>query len=148
MNKHLLRTHWPLHLLLLLATGCGGAGDSAGAGQGSLKKVRAMGDLYVAHLTERHGAPADEAAWRSFLNQKQAELQAAGLTVDDMFVSPKSGAPLTWVYGKPPQSHFGLTVVAFEPTPVDGRRFVVATNGMTDNLDETRFQALKLGAAK
>ena len=107
-----------------------------------------MGDLYVAHLAEHKTGPADEAAWRAFLNNKQTELQEAGLTIDQMFVSPRDGAPLTWVYGKTPKNQFGLTIVAFEQAPVDGRRFVVATNGMTDNVEESRFQAMKLGAPK
>lgn len=108
-----------------------------------------MGDLYVAYLAEHNGAPADEAAWRSFLGGKQTDLEEAGLTVDEMFVSPRDGAaPLTWVYGKTPKSQLGLTIVAFEQAPVDGRRYVVATNGMTDYVEESRFQAMKLGAPK
>jgi hypothetical protein len=149
LNTSLHCCRWACCLLLLVVAtvGCGG-GKGGGNVADKMKKVRTMGDLYVAHLAEQKGAPADEAAWRAFLDGKQTELQAAGLTVDEMFVSPRDGAPLTWVYGKTPKSQFGLTIVAYEQTPVDGRRFTVATNGMADYVEETRFQAMKLGATK
>ena len=148
MNKSLQTCRWAICLLLVAAAGCGGGGKSDSGAGDKLKRVRTMGDLYVAHLAEHKNAPADEAAWRAFLDTKQTELEAAGLTVDAMFVSPRDGAPLIWVYGKAPKNQFGLTIVAFEQAPVDGRRFVVATNGMTDNVEESRFQAMKLGAPK
>jgi hypothetical protein len=134
---------------LAAVVGCSGGGKATSDTINKLKRVRTMGDLYVAYLAEKGGAPANEAAWRAFLDGKQTELQEAGMSVDQMFLSPRDGAaPLSWVYGKTPKSQLGLTIVAYEQTPVDGRRYVVATNGMTDNVEETRFQAMKLGAPK
>lgn len=149
MNRYLQHFRWAccLLLLLVLTAGCG-SGGSAGGVADKMMKVRTMGDLYAAHLAEKKGPPADEAAWRAFLDTKQTELQAAGVSVEEMFVSPRDGAPLTWVYGKTPKSQFGVTVIAYEQAPVDGRRYTVATKGMADYVEETRFQAMKLGAAK
>jgi hypothetical protein len=149
LNKYLqhCRLACCLLLLLVLTAGCG-SGRSAGGVADKMMKVRTMGDLYAAHLAEKKGPPADEAAWRAFLDSKQTELQAVSLTVDEMFVSPRDGAPLTWVYGKVPKSQFGVTVIAYEQAPVDGRRYTVATKGMADYVEESRFQAMKLGAAK
>src|SRR5688500_11225007 len=89
-------------VLTTLAHVAAGRGRHASP-SGDYIKVRAMGDFYGAYLADHRGQPTkDEQTIREYLTSKQEALQKAGLTVDDMFKSPRNGEPFVWVYGKKP----------------------------------------------
>jgi hypothetical protein len=125
--------------LLVFLGGC--AASESTPAVADYGKVRAMGGMYGMYMGKHKGqAPPNEQAFREWLNTKQDPLQQAGLTVDQMFVSPRNGQPLEWVYGrKPPTSPSGMTCIAYEKTPVGGKRLVLATRGMYEEMDESQF---------
>jgi hypothetical protein len=135
-----------LAVLAFALAGCGG-GDSGSAATDAIvvdySSTRVLASLYSQYLSEhKNQAPPNEQAFREFLGTKQETLERAGLTIDDMFASPRNGQPLEWVYGrKPPAGRVG-TYFAYEKTPVDGKRLVIATRGMYEEMDEAQFNTL------
>ena len=69
-------------------------------------------------------------------------MEQSGLSLDQMFVSPRNGEPLVWVYGKSPPSANGMTFIAYEKSSTDGQRFVLATGGMHEVMDDAQFRRL------
>lgn len=133
---------WPLLVALALATvGCGG-GQSSGNGQGlNGGKLLVMQSLYLEYLSQHNNQPPpDEKAFREFVGTKQDKLQKASLTVDDVFISPRNGGPLRWVYGKKQSGNqAGGSYIAYEQTPVDGKRLVIADRGFQE-IDDASFR--------
>jgi hypothetical protein len=124
----------------LSAAGCGSkARESAVA---DYSRVRAMGDFYSGFFAENRGQPPkDEQAFRDYLNTKQEQLKKAGLTVDDMFKSPRAEGPLVWVYGKrAPVGSSGISYVGYEKIPIANKRLVIGTRGVYEQLDEAQFR--------
>lgn len=129
---------------MLALAGCGGGG-SGEAPVADYGRTRAMGGFYEAYLSAQRGQPpANEQVFRDFLNTKQENLQKAGLTIDAMFVSPRNGKPLTWVYGKvlPKDPKSGITYFAYESEPEDGKRLVIGGRGVYEEMDEARFRSV------
>jgi hypothetical protein len=126
---------------LFQVAGCGGA--PTGANAPDYSSIRAMTGFYEWYLGEnKHQPPKDEQQFRAYLQGKQDSLDEFGLTVDEMFASPR-GEKLQWVYGKkPPSGPAGMMYIAYESRPVDGKRLVLSTRGMHEEMDETRFQAV------
>jgi hypothetical protein len=126
--------------MALVAAGCGS--KSASSSGADYSKVRAMGDFYSEYLADHRGQPPkDEQAFRDYLNTKQEQLKNVGLTVDDMFKSPRGEGPLAWVYGKkPPVGSSGITYVAYERVPISDKRLVIGARGMYEQLDEAQFR--------
>jgi hypothetical protein len=100
-----------------------------------------LADLYAAYLgAHSDQPPPDEQAFRQFLQTKQSNLERAGLTVDEVFVSPRNGEPLDWVYRGPlPTIANGMTVFAYEKSSADGKRLVIARRGMYQVIDQAEF---------
>ena len=98
----------------------------------------------IAYLADhKNQAPPNEQAFREYLGTKEDNLRKSGISIDAMFTSPRDGEPLVWVYGrKPPAGPAGMTYLGYEKTPVDGKRLVIATRGMYDQIDETQFRKL------
>jgi hypothetical protein len=97
-----------------------------------------MGVQYARYM-QAHGekAPPNEQAFRDFLATRQSELEQAGLSVDAMFVSPRNGAPLMWVYGSEPMpNRGGLNYVGYETSSSDGKRLIISSQGIAETLDE------------
>jgi hypothetical protein len=107
-------------------------------------RVRTMEGMYGAYLADHNNQPPrDEAAFRTYLETKQENLKRAGLMVDEMFVSPRGGGPLDWGYGKkPPRDNLGVTYVAYERAPVNGKRLVIAARGAYKEMDEAQFRKI------
>jgi hypothetical protein len=102
-----------------------------------------MTGFYEGYLREnRNQPPANEQAFRDFLNSKQENFQKAGVTIEQLFVSPRDGKPLKWVYGKKPPiwREINMTCYAYEAEPVGGKRLVLGGRGMTVELDEAQFK--------
>jgi hypothetical protein len=106
-----------------------------------------MSSLYGGYaIADKGQPPKDEAAFRAYLETKVDELQKAGLTVDDMFVSPR-GQPIQWVYGtKPVSGRAGMKYIGYEQAPVANKRLVIAANGMYDLMEEAEFRRSFPGA--
>jgi hypothetical protein len=100
-----------------------------------------MGGFYAGYLgAHNNQPPKDEVEFRAYLATQQEALDKAGLSIDEMFLSPRGG-PLAWVYGaRPPVGPMGMTYVAYETTPVDGKRLVIAGGGMTKEMDDAEFR--------
>jgi hypothetical protein len=127
---------------LLSAAGCGGDATSPSPVDGNT--VRTMSAFYEAYLDANNGeTPKDEAAFRSYLAGRQSDLEEFGITVDEMFVSPRGNGAVIWVYGrKPPNGAGGKAYVGYEATSRDGKRLVLGMRGMYDVMDETEFRKL------
>ena len=141
MEDRVRRAEWlVLVALLLVASGCGGSGASLS--KIDYGQVRGMTDLYSKYLGEhRDQPPPDEKAFRDYLATKQDILERFELTIDQFFLSPRSIEPLVWVYGKtPPTGRMG-TYFAYEQIPVEGKRLVIGTLGMYEEMDEAQFRA-------
>jgi hypothetical protein len=129
-----------------LLVGCGQSGGSASlrTAAGNYHTIRALETYYLDYQEKHKGQPPkDEQAFREFLATKEASLAKDGLTVDKMFVSPRNGEPLAWVYGKAlPVGPQGKSYIAWEAKPSDdGKRFVLAAGGMYEIMDEAKFHA-------
>ena len=140
-----MRANWMVAVGLVVAlAGCGTGGGAQEGGVADYKTIRAMANMYVAYLADhKNQPPPSEAAFREYLTTKEEELQQSEITVDAMFVSPRSGEPLEWVYGrKAPAGPAGMTYLGYEKTPVDGKRLVIATRGMYEEMDDARFRTV------
>jgi hypothetical protein len=136
-----------LAMLVAATAGCGDDEASSPPGAASLaeyEKVRPMSDMYGEYLTS-HGnqPPKDEPTFRAYLTSKQDLIQKLGLTIDQMFISPRSDQPLAWVYGmRPPTGVSGFQYFAYEKTPVGGKRLAIGARGMFEELDEAQFKKI------
>ena len=90
--------------------------------------------------THKSKAPKDEAEFRTFLAAQQARLDADGLTVEAMFVSPRGGQPLTWVFAQRPRAVGGINVYGYESTSVDGQRMLIGDRGTHVMMADAEFQ--------
>lgn len=125
--------------LTLMLAGCGGGGGATTT-VADYSKIRSMGAMYESFLNAHGQPPKDEAEFRAFLTEKEGVLDEAGLSVDDMFVSPHGGE-MVWLYGqKLPKGGSGMTYLGYEKEAVDGKRLVIAGRGMYEQLDETAFK--------
>ena len=127
---------------LVALAGCGGAAATGKPQLVDYDKVRNMTAFYEGYVSEhKNQPPANEQAFREYLNTKQDSLQKAKLTVDEFFKSPRGDTSLQWVYGKSrPRGRGGITYLAYEKEPIDGKRIVFGTRGMCDELDNNQFK--------
>jgi len=129
---------WTIALLVL--AGCGQKAAPGAAPVGTpLKEYASFYEQYL--KANKNQPPANEQAFRAFLETKQDQLATAGLTIDQMFQSPRNGSPMTWVYGmKPPSGGYGETYVAYEQAPVDGTTMVISLRGTQVHMDDAWFR--------
>jgi hypothetical protein len=127
---------------LLLATGCGGTPSSTGMSEDDYATLRSASGMFTQYMGANNGqTPPDEQAFRSFLETKKDVLDKTGKTVDQLLTSPRSGEPLVFVYGKKPVSGpAGMVYFAYEKTPMEGKRLVLASRGMFEQMDEAQFR--------
>lgn len=128
-------------LVALVLPGCGG-GDSGSESTGlDLESVRARSNVYNLFLAKnRFQPPKDEAAFRQFLSSQQGSLEKSGLTIDEMFVSPRNGETLQWVYGKRLPTAGGISVFAYETKAVDGQRLLLGDRGAYITVNDAEFK--------
>jgi len=103
---------------------------------------RALSAFYQ-EFQRSHGGrpPKDEAEFRTFLGTVQDRLDAGGLTVDDVLKSPKNGAAWIVGYGTPIQID-GRTFIAYENSPVDGKRYAINDRGGVEPVDEAKIPTI------
>lgn len=138
------RERLSLAVAVLVLAGCGGGQSADGVTATDYGKIRGMTAMYVQYMGAHGGkAPADEQAFRQFLETKQDMLERQGVSVDDMFESPRTGGAMEWVYGKaPPSGEGGIRYVGYEKEPTDGKRLVIGTPGIYEVLDDAQFHRM------
>jgi hypothetical protein len=133
-----------LSVILLVIAGCGPNIPSEEQ-LADYSKVRSMTGLYDGYLKEHRGKPpANEQAFRDYLNSKQQMLQETGMTADELFVSPRGDKPLKWAYGRqlPVWRQNGMTCYAYEVEPVEGKRLVIGGRGIVVEMDDAQFKSV------
>lgn len=148
-------------MLVLAASGCGG-GTPPPSPPTPQTTIAVLGRLYGGYASQHDGVgPADEAAFRSFLESLPAA-QRKGMGVEDVaeaLVSPRDGQPYVILGGidtrqavdatpqagsgqpgAPQQSGLqGQPVVIHEQTGQDGKRLVATGFGTSAELDAAAF---------
>jgi hypothetical protein len=122
-----------------------GCHSSAGAGKGGMNyaRITALASVYSGYVsTHKKQSPPNEREFRKYLDAKNSELQKLGLTTDDIFVSPRDGQPLQWIYGKPVPGRAGTQYFAYEKSPVRDKRLVIGTGGMYELMDDAQFKSV------
>jgi hypothetical protein len=134
---------WGLALLVLGGglVGCSGEGPrERPEGEAPLKQFAV---LYGHYLSNHRGKPPKDAAQ---LKAFAKTVDVRKLGVDDLekaFVSPRDGQPYVLVAqtaGVPDPTR--PSVIAYEQTGKDGRRFVAFATTAVEEVDETRFAEL------
>jgi hypothetical protein len=142
MENRMFSINW-LALMMLGIAAASGCGGGSGSGSEGVSDTRVMIDIYSAYLQEHNNRPPpSEQAFRTFVQQRQDRLEKAGMTIDQMFVSPRGSGELKWVYGdRLPADARGVTYLAYENAPADGKRLVFAPRGTTE-MEETQFKTV------
>jgi hypothetical protein len=129
----------------LAVAGCGSSGSASSEEIADYGKVRMMIGFYEGYLKDHRGqSPANQQAFRDYLSSKHDNLEAAGITLDQMFLSPRDGKPMQWVYGRRPPvlRQNNMTCYAYETEPVAGKHLVIGGRGMSAEVDESQFRTL------
>jgi hypothetical protein len=129
---------------MLTVSGCGGSVNMPPADP-LAPKVRNMTVLYEGYMKDHRGKPpANEQAFREYLNGKPEMLQNVGMATDQMFVSPRGDKPFKWVYGSAPPvwRQNGMTCYGYEAEPVAGKRLVLGGRGMAVEVDDAQFRTI------
>jgi hypothetical protein len=97
--------------------------------------------MYARYLGDhRNTPPPDEAAFRKFVTDHPEYLESSKVTVDEIFVSPRTGQPFRWAYGrKPLVDKYGATYYGYEASPTDNKRLVIADRGFRE-IEESQFR--------
>jgi hypothetical protein len=124
---------------VLALAGCGRG--EPGKANPTYSRLTALSNVYAGYLkTHKNQPPSDEQEFRKYLESKKDELQKQELTIDDVFVSPRTGRPLKWIYGKlPVPGRAGMRYIAYEESSIDNKRLVLAVVGY-DMLDDQQFK--------
>lgn len=127
---------------LLLSGGCGGPSESSGMSAEDYETLRSASAMFSQYMGANNGkTPPDEQAFRAFLETKKDVLDKTGKSVDELLTSPRNGEPLVFVYGKTPvNGPMGMVYFAYEKTPVDGKRLVLASRGMFEQMEDAQFR--------
>jgi hypothetical protein len=87
--------------------------------------------------------PANEAAFKEFIRAVDGSKGATD-NLDSLFLSERDRKPYVIVYGRPKAraGSGGMSIIAYEQDGKDGKRLVVNSLGMVQEVDQTRFQEL------
>jgi hypothetical protein len=133
-------------LIGLALIGCRDAAAPAGNDALARRQVSLVAMLYGQYLQSHNNLPpADEAAFRSFLNEYGgSRLKEYNIdNLDKLLTSPRDGQPFGIVYGKrlAPADSPGTPWAAYEKTGVDGKRLAAQARGATVELTPEQFAA-------
>ena len=127
----------------LVAAGCGESQKQSAEREQSHIKVLAI--MYGKYTGRHQGQPpANEKAFREYVEAAGSDLVKKVGGVDQMFISERDQKPYVIFYGKEVQKNNG--VVAYEQEGSGGKRFV-ADELVVEELDEDQFRA-RVPAAK
>lgn len=135
-------------LLIVLPLGCDAAKTSGGR-ETQTSHLRLLISLHNYATSELGRAPKNQEEFQEFIQQKcqQTLEQSEIASVEDLFVSERSGQPLVVIYGPRPKS-VSPDVVAYEQEPTDGMRQVGFSLGRIQKVNQTQFLELVPVAAK
>jgi hypothetical protein len=125
----------------VLTVGCASEGERVTASRAS---IPAMVEMYSRFAQDHQGkGPTSEQEFREYVNGQTEKLELMDISADDVFTSPRTGGAFTWVYdGKTPVGPGGMKVLGYETVPTDGKRLIVGSRGMRDEIDEAEFRKL------
>ena len=153
MNSgRLLLTTWLVAAMLAVATasGCGGSDVADKVGAMNDSNIKRVANLYMAHQFRKGmRGPADEAAFKNFIQNEMAPrklemMQVDRNKVDELFTSERDGQPFQLRYGISGGPSAKLAVV-FEQQGDGGKRLVAFTDGTVEEADEARYRELQDG---
>jgi hypothetical protein len=122
-----------------LVLGCGG-GVSPTGGDADFQTRRSMSALasfYGDYMSAYGAPPADEAAFRTFLQERSKGIERMDIGgVDGLLKSPRDGQPLVVLYGKrkAPADSPNTPWAAYEQTGVDGKHMAAQVRGSVEEL--------------
>ncbi|MBA3484608.1 MAG: hypothetical protein H0T51_22620 [Pirellulales bacterium] len=103
-------------------------------------RIRYLTMLHAKISSELGRPPKDEGEFKEAIGKSDVDLKALKVeSLDELFVSERDGQPMVVAYGPSP---FGVDVVAYEQTGVNGMRQVGHKIGMVEEVDEARFREL------
>ena len=125
--------------VLLAVVGCGGDISPTGGGADfqTRRQMSALASFYGDYLSAHGAPPADEAAFRTFLQEYSKRIERMDIGgVDGLLKSPRDEQPLVVVYGKRlvPADSPNTPWAAHEQTGVDGKRMAVQVRGVIEEL--------------
>jgi hypothetical protein len=130
-------------LAIFFAVGCGEA--SSTVPDASFTHMKVLGKLYGKCMSQQRGVyPRDEATFIAFLERAPENWNKLAPSAKGFLSSPRNGEPLTVLYGakvKEP-AEGGFPWIAFETTPVDGKRLIVNAQGTVELVDDQEFSQL------
>jgi hypothetical protein len=124
--------------------GCGGSNGPPGSQELDTYAPRALAVFYGEFSTENGGrAPKDETEFREFLATRSDRMAEGGLDIERVMTSPRSNQPWVVAYGSAgPLQLDGRSLVAYEPTAVDGQRLVVNVRGGLEKIEDSKFSSV------
>jgi hypothetical protein len=160
-----------LLIVPLLLVGCGASSDRRTDGE---RRLQTLAQMYTRCAATHKGIPpADEKAFKEFINGIAAEEKAAMkiTNVDELFVSPRDQQPFKVRYGQrsgggvpgvgggapggsPPDTTVGpgsgapgvglSPIIAYEQTGANGKRYVAFATGEVREVSADEAQGLNL----
>jgi hypothetical protein len=157
LEPRLLVTSYGAALAFVLLTvgafsaGCGGGASRTGGGDDFQAQLRltTIASFYGDYLGAFGAPPKDQAAFRTFLNEREAGIKRLGVdSVDDLLTSPRDGQQIVVIYGKkvaPPDSP-NTPWACYEQTGVDGKQMAAQVRGEVKELSADEIAKLAVGA--
>jgi hypothetical protein len=137
-----MATRW-LVLLGALLVGSAGCAEKGNTGTGdAAERMRTLAVNYMRHAGQYQGnGPASEAKFKDFI--KKVGLPE-GVTIDELFVSPRDNQPYEIRYKVRPGSPGpDSPVIMWEKTGEGGTRQIARANGSVLVVPEAEFEQLK-----
>jgi hypothetical protein len=110
-----------------------------------------LATFYGDYINSYGAPPKDEAAFRTFLQERHQQIERMKLGgVDDLLKSARDGQPLVVIYGKklaPPDSPT-TPWAAYEKTGVEGKRLAAKVRGTVDELTGDEIAKITAPPAK
>jgi hypothetical protein len=137
--------HWALVVAVSLIAGSGcNSQQAASDAAPDTSHIKELTMLYAGQMNRNAGRPpASEAEFkRSVAENGAALLDSLGVTVDELFISPRDNQPYVILYGNEAAKLISRGIVTHEQTGVDGRRLVGYRGGYVNEVDEVEFRKL------
>jgi hypothetical protein len=133
--------------------GCGGVSRTGGGDDFQARRsISELASFYGDYMSEHAGAPpADEAAFRAFLQQRSAGIERMDVGgVDGLLTSPRDGQPFVVIYGKriAPADSPNTPWAVYEQTGVDGKRLAAQVRGEIVELTDAEISSKLKAPAK
>jgi hypothetical protein len=130
--------------------GCGGGVSPTGgdADFQARRRLSTVASFYGDYLGAFGAPPKDQAAFRTFLDEREAGIKRMGVSgVDELLTSPRDSQPIVVIYGKkvaPPDSP-NTPWACYEQTGVDGKQMAAQVRGEVKELAADEIAKLTAG---